>query len=62
MVYALILQKKLIMVGSCRTLSKVPMLKLLIDKVDEQSGVLSMSKKDFDHQTVLKRCSLSQMR
>ncbi|OMO50012.1 Dna2, partial [Corchorus capsularis] len=30
-------KKKLIMVGSCRTLSKVPTLKLLIDKVDEQS-------------------------
>ncbi|XVF41374.1 hypothetical protein PTKIN_Ptkin01aG0275400 [Pterospermum kingtungense] len=50
-------KKKLIMVGSCRTLSRVPMLKLLIDKVDEQSGILSLSKKDFEHQTVLKRCS-----
>ncbi|XWS74707.1 hypothetical protein CRYUN_Cryun01aG0020800 [Craigia yunnanensis] len=50
-------KKKLIMVGSCRTLSNVPMLKLLIDKVDEQSGILSMSKQDFNHQTVLKRCS-----
>ncbi|OMO90149.1 hypothetical protein COLO4_19317 [Corchorus olitorius] len=50
-------KKKLIMVGSCRTLSKVPTLKLLIDKVDEQSGILSMCKKDINHKTVLKRCS-----
>lgn len=50
-------KKKLIMVGSCRTLSKVPMLKLLIDKVDEQSGVMNMSKKDINHKAVLKRCS-----
>ncbi|KAK9130847.1 hypothetical protein Sjap_011334 [Stephania japonica] len=32
-------KKKLIMVGSCRTLSKVPLLKLLIEKVDEQFGI-----------------------
>ncbi|XVE99925.1 hypothetical protein REPUB_Repub03eG0242300 [Reevesia pubescens] len=50
-------KKKLIMVGSCKTLSKVPMLKLLIDKVDEQSCILSMTKKDFNQQTALKRCS-----
>ncbi|XWS56828.1 hypothetical protein CRYUN_Cryun09bG0119000 [Craigia yunnanensis] len=50
-------KKKLIMVGSCRTLAKVPMLKLLIDKVDEQSGILNMSKKDFNHHAALKRCS-----
>ncbi|XVE90822.1 hypothetical protein DITRI_Ditri20bG0106900 [Diplodiscus trichospermus] len=50
-------KKKLIMVGSCITLAKIPMLKLLIDKVDEQSGILSLSNKDFDHQTMLKRCS-----
>ncbi|KAH9788843.1 DNA replication ATP-dependent helicase/nuclease JHS1 [Citrus sinensis] len=34
-------KKKLIMVGSCRTLSKVPLLKLLINKVGEQSGQLT---------------------
>ncbi|EXB40724.1 hypothetical protein L484_007307 [Morus notabilis] len=33
-------EKKLIMVGSCKTLSKVPLLKLLLEKVEEQSGIL----------------------
>ncbi|XP_040968451.1 DNA replication ATP-dependent helicase/nuclease JHS1 isoform X1 [Gossypium hirsutum] len=52
-------KKKLIMVGSWRTLSKVPMLKLLIDKIDEQSGILSLSNDDFNHRTLaLQRCSL----
>ncbi|KAK8672375.1 hypothetical protein V6N13_110747 [Hibiscus sabdariffa] len=56
-------KKKLIMVGSCRTLSKVPMLKLLIDKVDDQSGILSLSNDDINHQLpLLKRCSQSQIR
>ncbi|KAL4378954.1 hypothetical protein GQ457_02G021680 [Hibiscus cannabinus] len=56
-------KKKLIMVGSCRTLSKVPMLKLLIDKVDDQSGILSLSNDDINHQSpLLKRCSQSQIR
>lgn len=50
------LQKKLIMVGSCQTLSKVPLLKLLIEKVDEQSGIFSVSKKDINLRE-LKRCS-----
>ncbi|KAF7844965.1 DNA replication ATP-dependent helicase/nuclease DNA2 isoform X1 [Senna tora] len=50
-------KKKLIMVGSCRTLSKVPLLKLLIKKVEEQSGILSFSKKDIYQQGELKRCS-----
>lgn len=50
------LQKKLIMVGSCQTLSKVPLLKLLIEKVDEQSGIFSVSKKDINIRE-LKRCS-----
>ncbi|KAH7849649.1 hypothetical protein Vadar_020933 [Vaccinium darrowii] len=49
-------KKKLIMVGSCHTLSKVPLLKLLIEKVDEQSGLLSVSKKDINFRE-LKRCS-----
>ncbi|KAK4791943.1 hypothetical protein SAY86_022378 [Trapa natans] len=40
-------KKKLIMVGSCRTLSKLPFLKLLIEKVDEQSGLLSLSRDDL---------------
>ncbi|KAF8379125.1 hypothetical protein HHK36_028554 [Tetracentron sinense] len=50
-------KKKLIMVGSCKTLSKVPLLKLLIEKVDEQSGILSPSKKDINYMGELKRCS-----
>ncbi|KAK9273764.1 hypothetical protein L1049_018574 [Liquidambar formosana] len=50
-------KKKLIMVGSCRTLSKVPLLKLLIEKVEEQSGILSVSKKDINYKGELKRCS-----
>ncbi|KAL6559283.1 hypothetical protein OROGR_004400 [Orobanche gracilis] len=52
-------KKKLIMVGSCRTLSKVPLLKLLIDKVEELSGVLVVSNKDINYQQQLKRCSHS---
>ncbi|GAA0147626.1 RNA helicase [Lithospermum erythrorhizon] len=50
-------KKKLIMVGSCRTLSRVPLLKLLIEKVDEQTSILSVSKKDLDQKMELKRCS-----
>lgn len=45
------------MVGSCRTLSKVPLLKLLIDKVEEQSGILSVSKIDINPKEELRRCS-----
>ncbi|EYU40306.1 hypothetical protein MIMGU_mgv1a000280mg [Erythranthe guttata] len=53
-------KKKLVMVGSCRTLSKVPLLKLLIDKVEELSGMLVVSNMDiisYHHQFELKRCS-----
>ncbi|KAI3905112.1 hypothetical protein MKX01_017358 [Papaver californicum] len=50
-------KKKLIMVGSCKTLSKVPLLRLLIEKVDEYSGILNVSKKDIHHFSELKRCS-----
>lgn len=50
-------KKKLIMVGSCRTLSKVPLLKLLIDKVGEQSGILNVSKIEMNHRGELRRCS-----
>ncbi|XP_026406713.1 DNA replication ATP-dependent helicase/nuclease DNA2-like isoform X2 [Papaver somniferum] len=50
-------KKKLIMVGSCKTLSKVPLLRLLIEKVDEQSGIMNVSKKDIHHFSELKRCS-----
>ena len=51
------LQKKLIMVGSRRTLLKVPLLKLLIKKVEEQSGILTVTKKDIYRKSELKRCS-----
>ncbi|XP_028798856.1 DNA replication ATP-dependent helicase/nuclease DNA2 isoform X2 [Neltuma alba] len=50
-------KKKLIMAGSCRTLSKVPLLKLLIKKVEQQSGIISLSKKDIYQKGELKRCS-----
>lgn len=45
------------MVGSRRTLSMVPLLKLLIKKVEEQTGILSVSKKDVYRTGELKRCS-----
>jgi DNA replication ATP-dependent helicase Dna2 len=35
-------KKKLIMVGSQRTLSRVPLLMLLLNKVKEQSGILNL--------------------
>ncbi|KAL9245210.1 hypothetical protein vseg_018886 [Gypsophila vaccaria] len=50
-------KKKLIMVGSCKTLSRVPLIKLLIEKVDEQSGIFCITRKDIEHKTELKRCS-----
>ncbi|XP_043718430.1 DNA replication ATP-dependent helicase/nuclease JHS1 isoform X4 [Telopea speciosissima] len=50
-------KKKLIMVGSCKTVSNVPLLKLLIEKVDEQSGIFCISQKDFHQSGKLKRCS-----
>ncbi|KAK4488581.1 hypothetical protein RD792_004347 [Penstemon davidsonii] len=50
-------KKKLIMVGSCTTLSRVPLLKLLIEKVEELSSMLVVSKKDINQKPELKRCS-----
>ncbi|EXB70693.1 DNA2-like helicase [Morus notabilis] len=50
-------KKKLIMVGSCKTLSKVPLLKLLLEKVEEQSGILNAPKKDINCTRELKRCT-----
>ncbi|KAJ9680403.1 hypothetical protein PVL29_019664 [Vitis rotundifolia] len=50
-------KRKLIMVGSFRTLSKVPLLRLLIEKVEEQSGRLNVSSKDINYKGELKRCS-----
>ena len=50
-------QKKLIMLGSCKTLSRVPLLKLLIEKVEDQSGIFCITRKDFEPKMELKRCS-----
>ncbi|XP_017697653.3 DNA replication ATP-dependent helicase/nuclease JHS1 isoform X2 [Phoenix dactylifera] len=50
-------KKKLIMVGSCKTLSRVPLLRLLIEKVDEQGGIIHISGKDIHHLKELKKCS-----
>ncbi|XP_048233494.1 DNA replication ATP-dependent helicase/nuclease JHS1 isoform X3 [Ricinus communis] len=49
-------KKKMIMVGSCKTLSSVPLLKLMMGKIEEQSGMLNLSRKDIkledhDHKT-----------
>ena len=40
------MQKKLIMVGSRGTLSTIPMLRLLVDKVAEIGGLLDLTNKD----------------
>ncbi|MED6121097.1 hypothetical protein PIB30_027033 [Stylosanthes scabra] len=50
-------RKKLIMVGSRRTLSKVLLLKLLIKNVEEQCGIISVSKKDTVPNGQLRKCS-----
>ncbi|XP_024988760.1 DNA replication ATP-dependent helicase/nuclease DNA2 [Cynara cardunculus var. scolymus] len=55
-------KKKLIMVGSQRTLSFVPILKLLMEKIEECStSILNVCKEDIDlnnhHKGGLKRCS-----
>ncbi|KAI7740314.1 hypothetical protein M8C21_005294 [Ambrosia artemisiifolia] len=54
-------KKKLIMVGSQRTLSFVPILKLLIEKVEEGCSILNVNREDIDinnqHKGELKRCS-----
>lgn len=50
-------KKKLIMVGSCGTLSSIPLLKLLIEKVDEQGGVLHIPKGNLGLLKELKKCS-----
>ncbi|EPS58507.1 hypothetical protein M569_16307, partial [Genlisea aurea] len=39
-------KKKVIMVGSCRSLSRVPLLKLMIEKVEELRGVLGVTDED----------------
>ncbi|KAK9065396.1 hypothetical protein SSX86_016779 [Deinandra increscens subsp. villosa] len=54
-------KKKLIMVGSQRTLSFVPILKLLIEQVEEGCSILNVNKEDIDinnqHKGELKRCT-----
>ncbi|CAA7406684.1 unnamed protein product [Spirodela intermedia] len=49
-------KKKLIMVGSCRTLSRIPLLKLLIEKVSEGGGILTVSDREIRRMKLLKRC------
>ncbi|KAK3141673.1 hypothetical protein QOZ80_4BG0336940 [Eleusine coracana subsp. coracana] len=39
-------KKKLIMVGSCGTLSKIPLLRFLVEKVSETGGLLDLTNKD----------------
>ncbi|TQE09067.1 hypothetical protein C1H46_005450 [Malus baccata] len=53
-------KKKLVMVGSCKTLSNVVLLKLLIEQVEQQSGILNVSNKDIKFKRELKRCSQAQ--
>lgn len=48
-------KRKLIMVGSCKTLSKIPLLKLLIEKVSEQDGIVHLSNNDFPFLEELKK-------
>ncbi|VFQ84275.1 unnamed protein product [Cuscuta campestris] len=51
-------KKKLIMVGSCATLSKVPLLRLLIENVEKQNRILNVTKTDIHQcQGWMKRCS-----
>ncbi|KAK6919881.1 DNA2/NAM7 helicase, helicase domain, partial [Dillenia turbinata] len=54
-------KKKLIMVGSCSTLSKVPLLKLLIEKVDDLAGIIILSEHDMNHKVGLRKCSKMRM-
>ncbi|XP_038878324.1 DNA replication ATP-dependent helicase/nuclease JHS1 [Benincasa hispida] len=49
-------KKKLIMVGSRKTLSKVPLLKLLIEKVEEQSGIFNVTRNDIRQSSKLPGC------
>lgn len=41
-----VVQKKLIMVGSSKTLSGIPLLRLLLEKVNEQDGIVPVTNKD----------------
>ncbi|KAJ4799880.1 DNA replication helicase [Rhynchospora pubera] len=50
-------KKKLIMIGSQKTLSRVPLLKLLIEKIDALGGVVHVTKKDIQYLKMLKKCS-----
>ncbi|XP_072955528.1 DNA replication ATP-dependent helicase/nuclease JHS1 isoform X1 [Typha angustifolia] len=50
-------KKKLIMVGSQNTLSGVPLLRLLIEKVDEHGGIIHITNKDVNYVQELKKCS-----
>ncbi|KAB2626947.1 DNA replication ATP-dependent helicase/nuclease DNA2-like [Pyrus ussuriensis x Pyrus communis] len=54
--------KKLIMFGSCKTLSNVVLMKLLIEQVEQQSGILNVSNKDIKFNSELRGCSQTQVR
>ncbi|XP_078162999.1 DNA replication ATP-dependent helicase/nuclease JHS1-like [Carex rostrata] len=50
-------KKKLIMIGSSKTLSSVPLLRLLIEKVDSLGCVVQVTKKDINFLKMPKKCS-----
>ncbi|XP_078437970.1 DNA replication helicase [Wolffia australiana] len=50
-------KKKLIMVGSCGTLARMPLLKLLIEKVRETGSIISPSIRDMGWMRQFVRCS-----
>lgn len=52
-----VVQKKLIMVGSSKTLSGIPLLRLLLEKVNEQDGIVPVTNKDVHFLKVLGKCS-----
>ncbi|OAY77110.1 DNA replication ATP-dependent helicase/nuclease DNA2, partial [Ananas comosus] len=50
-------KKKLIMVGSSKTLSGIPLLRLLLEKVNEQDGIVPVTNKDVHFLQELGKCS-----
>ena len=53
------LQKKLIMVGSRGTLSTIPLLRLLVDKIAEIGGLLDLTNNDVHSLRELRGSSLN---
>uniref|UniRef100_A0A453CXD2 Uncharacterized protein n=1 Tax=Aegilops tauschii subsp. strangulata TaxID=200361 RepID=A0A453CXD2_AEGTS len=54
-----IMQKKLIMVGSAGTLSTIPLLRLLVEKVAEGGGQLDLTNKDVQSIPELRNSQLN---